>query len=226
MKKKKSVILLSGGLDSSVVLSIAIKRGYEAHCISFNYGQRHKTEIKCAKKQVKLQKANSHKVFNIDFYGGSALTDNIKVPENKNVDEIPNTIPLTYVPARNTVFLAYALGYSEFLSCNNIFIGVNAIDYSGYPDCRPEFIRQFEKLSNIATKKSIEGKKFKIHTPLINMTKKEIISTALKNKVDLKTTSSCYNPSKGVSCGKCHSCLLRKKGFDEAGQFDPIKYAN
>lgn len=226
MKKKKSVILLSGGLDSSVVLSIAVRKGFETHCISFNYGQRHKTEISFAKKQVKLQKACSHKIFNIDFFGGSALTDRIDVPEHKSVKDIPENIPSTYVPARNTIFLAYALGYSEFLSCNHVFIGVNALDYSGYPDCRPEYIKQFEKLSNIATKSSIEGNKFKIHTPLLNLTKKEIIKLGLKNKVDLKITSSCYNPKKNISCGKCDSCLLRKKGFEEAGYFDPIKYEN
>ncbi len=223
MKKKKSVVLLSGGLDSSVVLSIAIKK-FDAYCISFNYGQRHSRELIYAKKQVKLQKASGHKIFKIDFFGGSSLTDDIAVPENRNVENIPNKIPVTYVPARNTIFLSYALGYAEFLKCDDIFLGVNAIDYSGYPDCRPNFIRAFEKLANIATKKSILGKKFKIHTPLINMTKEKIIHEGVKNNVDFKNTSSCYNPLNKMSCGKCDSCLLRKKGFENALVEDKINY--
>ena len=224
IKKKKAVVLLSGGLDSSVVLSIVIKKGFEPHCISFNYGQRHRREITFAKKQANIQRVFSHKVFNIDFFGGSSLTDNIDVPMNKNVDQIPNIIPKTYVPARNTIFLSYALGYAEFLGCKDIFLGVNAIDYSGYPDCRPEFIRAFQKLSNLATKIGIEGQRIKIHTPLIKLTKKEIILTGIKNNVNFKITASCYNPSRDISCGKCDSCLLRKKGFDEAKIKDPILY--
>lgn len=226
MKKKKSVILLSGGLDSSLVLSIAIQKGYQTHCISFDYGQKHRSELIFAKKQVEIQKATSHRIFKIDFFGGSALTDKIPLPRNETVENISKEIPITYVPARNTIFLSYALGYSEFLSCNNVFIGVNAIDYSGYPDCRPEFIKKYEELSNIATKRGLEGNFFKIHTPLIEMSKKEIVSKAIKNKVDLKSTSSCYSPSNYISCGKCDSCLLRRKGFEEAGFKDPIIYAS
>ena len=225
MKKKKSVVLLSGGLDSTVVVSVAIKKKFDVHCISFDYGQRHKRELFFANNQVKLQKVNSHKIFKIDFFGGSALTDNIKVPINRNVNEIPDKIPVTYVPARNTIFLSYALGYAEYINAQDIFLGVNFVDYSGYPDCRPEFIKLFEKLSNIATKKSIEGEKFNIHTPLIKMTKEKIIRLGIKNKVDFKNTTSCYNPLEKVSCGKCDSCLLRKKGFEKARLKDPIEYA-
>ena len=223
MKKKKSVVLLSGGLDSSVVLSIAVKK-FDVHCISFNYGQRHRRELTFAKKQVKLQKAKEHKIFKIDFFGGSSLTDDIDVPENRNVENIPDKIPITYVPARNTIFLSYAIGYAEFLGCDDIFLGVNAIDYSGYPDCRPNFIKAFENLANIATKKSILGEKFKIHTPLIKMTKEKIILEGIKNNVDFKNTSSCYNPLNKMSCGKCDSCLLRKKGFESALVKDTIEY--
>ena len=223
MKKEKSVVLLSGGLDSSVVLSIA-KKKFDVHCISFDYGQKHKSEISFAKKQAKIQEVKSHKIFKIDFFGGSSLTDDIKLPKNRNVESIPNSIPLTYVPARNTIFLSYALGYSEFLNCSNIFLGVNAIDYSGYPDCRPKFIKAFEKLSNIATKKGVQKGRFKINAPLINFTKEKIITIGLKNKVDFLNTSSCYNPIKNISCGECDACLLRKKGFNDAGIKDPIRY--
>lgn len=225
MKKKKSVVLLSGGLDSTVVLSVAIKKKFDVHCISFDYGQRHKRELLYAKKQVTLQRVISHKIFKIDFFGGSALTDNIKVPLNRNVNQIPEDIPVTYVPARNTIFLSYALGYAEYIDAYDIFLGVNIVDYSGYPDCRPEFIKLFERLSNIATKKSVEGKRFNIHTPLIKMTKDQIIKLGTKNKVDFKNTTSCYNPLEKISCGKCDSCLLRKKGFEEARVKDPIEYA-
>ena len=225
MKKKKSVVLLSGGLDSTVVLSVAKKKKFDVHCISFDYGQRHKRELFYAKNQVKLQGVISHKIFKIDFFGGSALTDNINVPLNRSVNAIPRDIPVTYVPARNTIFLSYALGYAECIDAYDIFLGVNIVDYSGYPDCRPEFIKLFEKLSNIATKKSVEGKRFNIHTPLIKLTKDQIIKLGIKNKVDFKNTSSCYNPLDKISCGKCDSCLLRKKGFEEARMKDPIEYA-
>lgn len=219
--KKKAVVLLSGGLDSSVVLSICIKMDFEPYCISFDYGQRHNRELVFAKKQVKLQKIKNHKIFTVDFFGGSALTENLKIPENKKVEDIPDTIPITYVPARNSIFLSYALGYCEVINSTDIFIGVNAIDYSGYPDCRAQFIRSFEKLANLATKKGIEGEKFCIHTPLIKLTKKQIILKGIKNNVDFKNTSSCYNPVKNKNCGKCDSCLLREKGFSELGINDP-----
>lgn len=222
--KKKAVVLLSGGLDSSVTLSIAKKNGYRTHCISFDYSQKHKREIIFAKEQARLQEVFSHKIFKIDFFGGSALTDDIKVPKTREVSEIKNEIPVTYVPARNTIFLSYALGYAESLDCNEIFIGVNAIDYSGYPDCRPEFINLFEKLANIATKKGIDGKRISINTPLIKMTKKQIILEGYNNKVNFKKTFSCYSPIDKKACGYCDSCLLRKQGFSDANINDPIKY--
>tara|TARA_Y100000996_G_scaffold413326_1_gene401334 strand:- start:709 stop:1401 length:693 start_codon:yes stop_codon:yes gene_type:complete len=223
-KNKKAVVLLSGGLDSSVVLALASQKFQKIYCISFDYGQRHKRELEYAKKQVQNQNIKFHKIFKIDFFGGSSLTDKIDVPQNESVELIPKKIPITYVPARNTIFLSYALGYSEFVNSTNIFLGVNAVDYSGYPDCRPEFIKIFEKLSNIATKKGIEGQKFKIHTPLINLTKKEIILLGIKYKVDFKYTASCYNPINNIACGSCDSCLLRKKGFNDAKITDPVKY--
>ena len=219
--KKKAVVLLSGGLDSSVVLSITKKTNFEIFCISFDYGQRHDLELFFAKKQVKLQKIKNHRIFKVDFFGGSALTDNIEVPENENVENIPKTIPITYVPARNTIFLSYALGYCETIDSTDIFIGVNALDYSGYPDCRQEFILAFEKLANLATKKGIDGQKFCIHTPLIDMTKKQIIKEGINNNVDFKNTLSCYNPKNNKPCGKCDACLLRDKGFSELRIKDP-----
>ena len=221
---KKTIVLLSGGLDSSVVLSIAIKEKFETHCLSFRYQQRHQKEIFFAKKQVLEQKPKSHKIVNLDFYGGSSLTDNLDVPKHKNVELIPNSIPNTYVPGRNLIFLSYALGYAEYLGCNSIFIGVNSIDYSGYPDCRPEFINAFEKVSNLSTKKGIQGNKVIIHTPLIKKTKKEIIKLGNKNKINFKNTLSCYSPKNKLACGECDACLLRLKGFDEANIVDPIKY--
>ncbi len=224
MKKKKAVVLLSGGLDSSVTLSIALKKGFEAHCISFNYKQRHATEISFAKFQAKNQNAKSHKIIKIDFFGGSALTDNIPVPRNKNFNNIPDSIPKTYVPGRNLIFLSYAIGFAEYLKSSSIFIGVNAIDYSGYPDCRPDFIKSFEKTSNLATKKGIEGNKIKIYTPLINISKKDIILLGKKNNVNFKKTLSCYNPTEKKSCGECDACLIRTKGFSEANIKDPLTY--
>ncbi len=221
---KKTIVLLSGGLDSSVVLSIAIKEKFETHCLSFRYQQRHQKEIFFAKKQVLEQKPKSHKIVNLDFYGGSSLTDNLDVPKHKNVELIPNSIPNTYVPGRNLIFLSYALGYAEYLGCNSIFIGVNSIDYSGYPDCRPEFINAFEKVSHLSTKKGIQGNKVIIHTPLIKKTKKEIIKLGNKNKINFKNTLSCYSPKNKLACGECDACLLRLKGFDEANIVDPIKY--
>ncbi len=224
MKKKKAVILLSGGLDSSVTLSIAIKKGFEAHCISFNYKQRHSSEIALAKFQARNQNAKSHKIIKIDFFGGSALTDDIPVPKNKNFKNIPDSIPKTYVPGRNLIFLSYAIGFAEYLESSSIFIGVNAIDYSGYPDCRPDFIKSFEKTSNLATKKGIEGNKIKIYTPLINVSKKDIILLGKKNNVNFKKTLSCYNPVGINSCGECDACLIRTKGFSEANIKDPLTY--
>ncbi len=222
-KSNKALVLLSGGLDSSVVLSICKSKGYEIYAISFDYGQRHSIELKYAKLQAQFFGCVSHEVFKIDFYGGSALTDNIKVPINKDVESIPNNIPVTYVPSRNIVFLSFASGYAECNGIDNIFLGVNSIDYSGYPDCRKTFIDDFENLINRSTKKGLEGKKFKIITPLINLSKKEIIILGNKNGVDFSMTSSCYNPTLKKSCGGCDSCLLRKRGFEEAKLTDPIE---
>ncbi len=219
MKKeriKKCVLLLSGGLDSAVVLSICKKLGYEVYAISFNYKQRHAIELEFAVWQAKEQKTKSHKIFNIDLFGGSALTDDIDVPINKNVESIPDKIPVTYVAGRNLIFLSIATGYAETLDIDDIFLGINSLDYSGYPDCREEFVKSFENLINISTKKGLHRNKFKIHAPLLNLNKKEIVLMGKKNKVDLTKTSSCYNPSGLKSCGLCDSCLLRKKGFKEA----------
>ena len=218
---KQAVILLSGGLDSTVVLSECDKLGFEIHAMAFDYGQRHKLELKFARWQANYFRCKSFKIFKIDLYGGSALTDNIKVPNHRDVNEIPNSIPNTYVPSRNIIFLSFASGYAEFLNINHIFIGVNSVDYSGYPDCRIEFIQKFENLINFSTKKGLEKKKFKIQTPLIKMTKKEIVLLGSKNGVNFLKTSSCYNPKKGQICKQCDSCLLRKKGFDEANIKDP-----
>tara|TARA_B100000686_G_C16680763_1_gene911802 strand:+ start:223 stop:909 length:687 start_codon:yes stop_codon:yes gene_type:complete len=221
-KSNKALVLVSGGLDSTVVLSICKRLDLKIYAISFDYGQRHRIELNFARWQSNYFQCKSHKIFKIDLFGGSALTDNIEVPTNKKVELIPNDIPETYVPSRNIIFLSFASGYAEFLGIDKIFIGVNAIDYSGYPDCRQEFIKGFEKLINFSTKKGLEGNKFKIKTPLINLTKKEIILIGKKNGVNFSKTSSCYNPRKGKSCGICDSCLLRKKGFDEARLDDPL----
>ena len=225
--KKRAVVLLSGGLDSATCLAIACKKGFEVSAISFSYGQRHEIEVEKAKKIAKTLGAAEHKIFNIDLSGfNSALTSNKKVPKNRSEKEMVQEIPITYVPARNTIFLSFALGFAENIGAHDIFIGVNAVDYSGYPDCRPEFIKAFEKTANLATKDGVSGKKFKIHTPLIDMTKAEIIKAGLKLGVDYGLTTSCYDPSpKGASCGVCDSCKLRLKGFKALGLKDPAKYA-
>jgi 7-cyano-7-deazaguanine synthase len=214
---KKAVILLSGGLDSATTLAIAKSQSYDCYALSFDYGQRHRVELEAATKVANTLGVIEHKFIhlNLNDIGGSALTDNnIKVP----IEGITNNIPVTYVPARNTVFLSLALGWAEVLSANNIFIGVNAIDYSGYPDCRPEFIKAFETMANLATKAGVEGKNFKIHTPLINLTKAEIIKTGIELGIDYSMTISCYQPnSKGEACGICDSCRLRANGFQELG---------
>ncbi|MBT7272270.1 MAG: 7-cyano-7-deazaguanine synthase QueC [Nitrospina sp.] len=224
----KAIVLLSGGLDSTTTLAIAKNAGYDLYTISFNYGQRHKVEIEKAKIIAEHLGVKEHRIVNMDLaqFGNSALTDSIDVPTHRNEEEISSSIPATYVPARNTLFLSYTLAYAEVKKCDNIFIGVNSVDYSGYPDCRPEFIRAFEALANLATKASVEGfSKFKIHTPLIQMTKAEIIKKGLSLDVDYGLTHSCYDPSKtGLACGICDSCLLRLKGFKKIGTEDPLKY--
>ena len=222
-KSNKALVLLSGGLDSSVVLSVCQDKGYDIYAISFDYGQRHKVELEYAKFQATFFNCISHEVFKMEFYGGSALTDDIKVPENRDSHSMSKDIPVTYVPSRNIVFLSFASGYAECHDIDNIFIGVNAIDYSGYPDCRKNFIDNFEKLINKSTKKGLEGSKFKINTPLINLSKKDIIKLGHKNGVDFSMTSSCYSPKLKKNCGVCDSCLLRKQGFEEAGLRDPAR---
>ena len=224
---KKAIILLSGGLDSATCLSIAMNLGYECFGLSFDYGQRHKFELDCAKKLAKHYKIADHKIMKIDLrsFGGSALTADIEVPKHRNINLQKDQIPITYVPARNTIFLSFALSYAEVINCNDIFIGVNALDYSGYPDCRPEYISSFEKTANLATKEGVSGNQFVIHTPLIDMTKAEIINTGLQLGVDYGMTSTCYDPDvDGKPCGECDACFLRLKGFDQAGAIDPLNY--
>lgn len=227
-QSKKAVVLSSGGLDSTTVMAIAKKAGYDLYSLSFRYGQRHAVELKAAQRVAEAFGVKEYRVIDIDLgkIGGSALTDNIDVPKSRSETEIEKEIPVTYVPARNTIFLAYALAWAEVLGASDIFIGVNAIDYSGYPDCRPEFIEAFAKMANLATKVAVEGTtKIKIQTPIINMTKAEIIQKGIELGVDYTMTHSCYDPSlKGAACGMCDSCLLRKKGFLEAGVKDPTKY--
>jgi 7-cyano-7-deazaguanine synthase len=225
--KKKAVVLLSGGLDSATVLAIARSDGYEAFALSFSYGQRHLWELGAARRVAAAMGAVEHRIAEIDLrvFGGSALTDDIAVPKGRAIDEMAHGIPVTYVPARNTIFLSFALAWAEVLGARDIFIGVNALDYSGYPDCRPEFIEAFERMANLATKASVEGRQeVKIHTPLIDMTKAQIIRRGMELGVDYGVTSSCYDPSaKGEPCGQCDSCLLRAKGFHECGIEDPAR---
>ena len=222
----KAVILLSGGLDSTTCLAIAKNQGFDLNALTLNYGQRHDFELKSAQKIVDHYKIKNHSVVNINLaqFGGSALTDEIDVPKDRSESEMTD-IPITYVPARNTVFLSLALAWAETINAFNIFIGVNVLDYSGYPDCRPEYIAAFEKTANLATKAGVSGERFKIHTPLINMKKSEIILNGLKLGVDYSLTSSCYDPLKsGTPCGHCDACILRLKGFQEADAIDPLSY--
>lgn len=226
---RRAVILLSGGLDSTTTLAIARRRGFRAFAMSFRYGQRHAVELKSAARAARALGAEQHLVLDIDLraIGGSALTDSLEVPKQRPPDEMTAGIPITYVPARNTVFLSFALAWAEVLEAEDIFIGVNALDYSGYPDCRPEYIEAFERLASLATKAGVEGRlRLKIHTPLIAMTKAQIIKTGLELGVDYSLTHSCYDPpAEGLACGKCDSCLLRLKGFAETGLRDPLNYA-
>ena len=222
----KTVVLLSGGLDSSTALAIAVNEGYEAYALSFRYGQRHKVELDAARRIAKSFNAKEHIIVDIDLrqFGGSALTDDIDVPKDRSEDQMGTGIPITYVPARNTIFLSYALAWAEVLDCRHIHLGVNVLDYSGYPDCRPEYIESFEKMANLATKASVEGEeKLSIHTPLINLTKAKIIQKGIQLNVDYSLTSSCYDPSpEGEPCYQCDSCQLRVKGFSEVGIDDPL----
>jgi 7-cyano-7-deazaguanine synthase len=224
---KKAVVLVSGGLDSATVLAIARSQGYLLYALSFSYGQRHVWELEAAARVAASIGAAEHKIAHIDLriFGGSALTDDIAVPKGRAMEEMGHGIPITYVPARNTIFLSFALAWAEVLGSSDIFIGVNALDYSGYPDCRPEFIEAFETMANLATKAGVEGhQKLKIHTPLIAMSKAEIIAKGIELGVDYGLTSSCYDPSAtGEPCGECDSCLLRQKGFRENGREDPLR---
>ncbi|HEW78711.1 MAG TPA: 7-cyano-7-deazaguanine synthase QueC [Phycisphaerales bacterium] len=229
IKNKKAVVLLSGGLDSATVLGMAHGEGFQCYALTFKYGQRHQQEIGAAKRITTFFKVSEHRVVDIDLvgFGVSSLIDlALEVPKDRaNLDDSAQ-IPSTYVPARNTIFLSFALGWAEVLGAFDIFIGVNAMDYSGYPDCRPEFITAFEKTANLATAAAVQGKgRYRIHTPIINMTKREIILTGTKLGVDYSLTHSCYDPDEqGRSCGRCDSCRLRLKGFAEAGFEDPIEY--
>ena len=231
MEDKKAVVLLSGGVDSATTLAIARSEGFQCYALTFRYGQRHKLEVEAAKKIVSALGAVEHRIINIDLaaFGGSALTDStIDVPKDRAELGRPAQIPPTYVPARNTIFLSYALAWAEVLGAFDIFIGVNVTDYSGYPDCRPEFIAAFQKTANLATAAAVEGKgRYRIHTPVIKMTKGRIILAGTKLGVDFSMTHSCYDPDeRGRSCGRCDSCRLRLKGFAEAGLKDPIEYIN
>ena len=227
MHDKKAVVLSSGGIDSTTAMAIAKAEGYKIYSLSFNYGQRHSFELKKASEVAKFFNAKAHLIINVGLrkIGGSALTSDINVPQS-SIFNLQSSIPITYVPARNTIFLSLALAWAEVLEAEDIFIGVNAIDYSGYPDCRPEYINAFEKMANLATKAGVEGKShIKIHTPLINLTKGEIIKKGILLGVDYSLTSSCYSPDKdGNPCGLCDSCQFRLKGFKEAGIKDPLNY--
>ena len=231
MERKKAVLLLSGGLDSTTLLALATSGGYAVHALSFSYGQRHSTEVAAARKIAAHFGVIQHVVTEIDLrvFGGSALTSEIEVPKDQKVGESQH-IPVTYVPARNTIFLSFALAWAEVLGASDIFIGVNALDYSGYPDCRPQFIEAFERMARLATRAGVEATDgatlLRIRTPLIGLTKREIIELGLRLGVDYGMTTSCYDPgSDGESCGRCDACQLRLRGFEEAGSRDPARYA-
>jgi 7-cyano-7-deazaguanine synthase len=221
----KAVVLLSGGLDSATALAIAESEGYESYALSFRYGQRHSVELEAARRVAEAQGVARHVIadINLRVFGGSALTDDIAVPHHDSADQLGEGIPVTYVPARNTVFLSFALAWAETLGAGDIFIGVNALDYSGYPDCRPEYVRAYEQMANLATKAGVEGtQRLRIHTPLIALTKAQIIERGLALGVDYSLTHSCYDPDEiGRPCGSCDSCLLRERGFGQLGLSDP-----
>ena len=224
----KAVVLVSGGLDSTTCLAMAREKGFDLYALTFNYGQRHDHELNSAKMVVDFFNIQNHSIIDIDLaqFGGSALTDQIDVPKERDLSDMGD-IPVTYVPARNTVFLSLALAWAEVLGSFDIFIGVNALDYSGYPDCRPEYISSFEKTANLATKAGVSGSSFRIHTPLIDLTKSEIVKVGMDLGVDYSLTSSCYDPDQeGNPCGLCDACYLRLKGFKEAGIIDPLSYSN
>ena len=226
---QRAVVLLSGGVDSTTVLAVARAQGFETYALTFRYGQRHAGEVEAARRVARALGAARHEIVGVDLraFGGSALTDDIAVPKDRSEAEIGKGIPITYVPARNTIFLSYALAWAEVLGAWDIFIGVNALDYSGYPDCRPEYIGAYERMANMATKAGVEGhRRLQIQTPLIHRRKAEIIAEGVKLGVDFGLTLSCYDPTPdGTACGRCDACLLRRKGFVEAGVPDPTRYA-
>ena len=226
MNKMKAVVLLSGGLDSTTALAVAQSDGFDVHAMSFRYGQRHKVELESAEHVAATMGVKQHVIVDINLrqFGGSALTSELDVPKSRSITEMSHGIPVTYVPARNTVFLSFALAWAETLGAQDIYIGVNALDYSGYPDCRPEYIAAYEKMANLATRAGIGGtQRLRIHTPLIQLTKAQIIQLGLELGIDYSRTSSCYDPAPtGAPCGSCDSCLLRTKGFNEAGIQDPL----
>jgi 7-cyano-7-deazaguanine synthase len=226
--RKRAVVLLSGGLDSSTCLAVARARGYEVHCLSVDYGQRHRGEIARARRVARALGARQHRVVKVDLsaFGGSALTDPaIAVPKDRSPREMRRSIPATYVPARNTVLLALALAHAESVGPRDVFVGVNALDYSGYPDCRPEFLRAFERLSRVATKAGVEGRPVRIRAPLLRLTKARIVRLGTRLGVPYRLTLSCYDPIRARACGRCDACQLRRKGFLEAGIPDPTQYA-
>ncbi|MGE0759449.1 MAG: 7-cyano-7-deazaguanine synthase QueC [Pirellulaceae bacterium] len=228
--QRKAVVLLSGGVDSTTVLAIAQAEGFESYALSFRYGQRHSVELAAAQRVARHARVARHLVLDIDLrsFGGSALTSDLAVPKGRALEEMDRDIPVTYVPARNTIFLSFALGWAEVLGSHDIFLGVNAVDYSGYPDCRPEYIAAFETMANLATKAGVTGQsRLHIHTPLIKLTKAQIIQRGRELGVDYSLTTTCYDPRPdGVACGQCDACLLRLKGFADAGVADPITYVS
>jgi 7-cyano-7-deazaguanine synthase len=226
--KKKGVILLSGGLDSTTVLAIALAEGYACSCLSFAYGQRQALEVDRAKNISRRMGAVRHLVLQIDLaaIGGSALTSSLDVPKDRTAEEMQQGIPATYVPARNIIFLSHALAWAEVIGADDIFLGINAIDYSGYPDCRPDFLAAFERMANLGTRAGSEGNPFVLHAPLMHLAKKDIIRRGLELGVDYSLTHSCYDPQGGLACGRCDACRLRLQGFAEAGVDDPAPYAS
>lgn len=224
---ERAVVLLSGGIDSATCAAIARERGFALYAMTFRYGQRHVVELEAARRVAEHLGAAEHRIVDVDpgAFGGSALTADIDVPKDRSVETMESAIPSTYVPARNTIFLSFALGWAEVTDSRDIFIGVNAVDYSGYPDCRPEYIEAFQRMAALATKAGVEGNPATIHTPLISLTKARIIRTGSELGLDYSLTHSCYDPSpEGLACGRCDSCLLRRKGFEEAGVADPTRY--
>jgi 7-cyano-7-deazaguanine synthase len=227
MATPSAVVLLSGGMDSATAAAVALDQGFEVYALSFRYGQRHAAELDAAKRVAERLGLRRHVVLDIDLraFGGSALTGDLEVPKDTPLERIGSTIPATYVPARNTIFLSFALGWAETLGASDIFIGANALDYSGYPDCRPEYIEAFTRMANLATRAGVEGARLRIHTPLISLSKAEIIRLGNRLGVEYALTWSCYDPTpQGTACGRCEACILRRKGFREAGVEDPTRY--